>query len=66
MALANRSAAIYHMQQYKLAMDDLKELYAIGAYPKNLLYKVKDRSARCFLALEQRVSARNAFRYIFL
>jgi len=61
-ALANRSAALYHMKQYQLVLDDLTELYRVGAYPKNLQYKVAERKARCFLALEQRLSARDAFR----
>ncbi|XP_059482634.1 SET and MYND domain-containing protein 4 [Neocloeon triangulifer] len=62
LALANRSAALYNMKQYKFALKDIDELYTIGAYPKHLLHKVAERRARCFLALEQRVSARNAFR----
>lgn len=62
--MANRSAALYHMKQYRLVLDDLKELHRVGSYPKNLLYKVAERKARCYLALEQRVCARNAFRYI--
>ncbi|CAB3377928.1 Hypothetical predicted protein [Cloeon dipterum] len=62
LALANRSAALYNMKQYRLALNDIKELYAIGAYPKHLLYKVSERRARCFLAMDQRLSARDAFR----
>jgi hypothetical protein len=50
------------MKQYQLVLDDLTELYRVGAYPKNLQYKVAERKARCFLALEQRLSARDAFR----
>ncbi|KAK2584344.1 hypothetical protein KPH14_006734 [Odynerus spinipes] len=49
--LANRSAALYHLEQYQRCLDDIEEALKLG-YPKELRYKLDERQARCFLALK--------------
>lgn len=39
---ANRSAALYHLKKYKLALVDI-EIALNKFYPKNLCYKIYDR-----------------------
>lgn len=59
--LANRSAALYHMQKYDLALQDIE--LAEENYPKEMMYKLKERSARCHLANKHYEKALNAFKY---
>ncbi|XP_061397445.1 SET and MYND domain-containing protein 4 [Musca vetustissima] len=47
--LANRSAALYHLEKYDEAMIDIKRSLDYG-YPKDLLYKLYERLARCYMA----------------
>ncbi|KAM7345838.1 SET and MYND domain containing, class 4, member 3 [Cochliomyia hominivorax] len=47
--LANRSAALYHMEKYNETLIDIKRSLDYG-YPKDLLYKLYERQARCFMA----------------
>lgn len=47
-ALANRSAALYHLEKYNLALSDID--LAEKGYPKEIMYKLKERAARCHLA----------------
>lgn len=47
-ALANRSAALYHLEKYDLALVDIT--LAEKNYPKDMMYKLKERAARCYLA----------------
>ncbi|XP_037806669.1 SET and MYND domain-containing protein 4 [Lucilia sericata] len=47
--LANRSASLYHMEKYDETLIDIKRSLDYG-YPKDLLYKLYDRQARCYMA----------------
>lgn len=58
--LANRSAALYHMEKFNHALDDIE--LAEGNYPKEMLYKLKERAARCHLAKKAYESALNSFK----
>ncbi|XP_051162262.1 SET and MYND domain-containing protein 4-like isoform X2 [Leptopilina boulardi] len=57
----NRSAALYHLNDYELAIIDAEEAVKMG-YSKELLYKLDDRRARCLLALEEHSKAMDAFK----
>lgn len=46
--LANRSAALSHLNLYDQALADVE--LALPAYPKRLAYKLMERKARCLLA----------------
>ena len=46
--LANRSAALYHMEKFDHALQDIE--LAEENYPAEMLYKLKERAARCHLA----------------
>lgn len=59
-ALANRSAALYHLEKYDLALNDIA--LAEQAYPKEIMYKLKERAARCHLANKNLESALKAFK----
>ncbi|XP_037955909.1 SET and MYND domain-containing protein 4-like [Teleopsis dalmanni] len=48
-ALANRSATLYHMKKYDESLIDIKRSMELG-YPKDLLYKLYERQARCYMA----------------
>ena len=65
--LANRSAALYHLDRHQLALRDCDEALKLG-YPQHLLYKLEERRARCLLALKCHAMAfqafRNAIRYL--
>lgn len=58
---ANRSAALYHLEKYELALSDTEEAMNMN-YPKELHYKVEERRARCFLALKRQSAAAEAFK----
>lgn len=60
--LANRSAALYHMELYDLAISDID--LALPSYPKKMWYKLKERKARCLLAKEEFVAALESFKYL--
>uniref|UniRef100_A0A1A9WP51 SET domain-containing protein n=1 Tax=Glossina brevipalpis TaxID=37001 RepID=A0A1A9WP51_9MUSC len=47
--LANRSAALYHLDKYDETLIDIKRSLDYG-YPKDMLYKLYERQAKCFLA----------------
>lgn len=57
----NRSAALYHLEYYELALIDTEEAVKMG-YPKELLHKLEDRRARCLLALKEHFKATDAFK----
>lgn len=59
-ALANRSAALYHMENYDQALLDIA--LAEKGYPKHMLYKLKERCARCYLAKKDYEPALKSFR----
>lgn len=58
---ANRSAALYHLEKYEAALEDIRVAQNLG-YPKDIVYKVKDRKAKCLLALHQNKSALEALK----
>lgn len=58
--LANRSAALYHMERYDHALQDIE--LAEENYPAEIMYKLKERSAKCFLAKKSYENALNAFK----
>ncbi|KAK2723728.1 hypothetical protein QYM36_002165, partial [Artemia franciscana] len=57
LALANRSAAFYHLRKYKIAITDICEALEKG-YPKELQVKVIERRGRCYLETGEKVKAR--------
>ncbi|XP_025202672.1 SET and MYND domain-containing protein 4 [Melanaphis sacchari] len=58
---ANRSACLYHLENYDLAISDIQRALDHG-YPKDLRHKVYDRKARCFLATKQLKLALESFK----
>lgn len=58
---ANRSACLYHLENYDLAISDIQRALDHG-YPKDLQYKVYDRKAKCFLATKQLKLALESFK----
>ncbi|XP_017766370.1 PREDICTED: SET and MYND domain-containing protein 4-like [Eufriesea mexicana] len=59
--LGNRSATLYHLEQYSYALTDAEEALRVG-YPQELLYKIQERRARCLLGLKRHDEAILAFR----
>ncbi|XP_067007502.1 SET and MYND domain-containing protein 4 [Anabrus simplex] len=60
-AVANRSAALYHLEHHLLALQDVAFAISLN-YPQELRYKIFDRKARCLLARKQLKDAQGAFR----
>jgi hypothetical protein len=58
--LANRSAALYHMNEFDAALVEIKRAENAG-YPKDMLYKLSERKARCFLAKKNNEESLKAF-----
>jgi tetratricopeptide (TPR) repeat protein len=57
---ANRSAVLYHQQQYDASLKEIQR--AIDTkYPKDMMYKLKERKARCLLAKKSLGDALKAF-----
>lgn len=59
--LANRSAALYHLERYIETLQDIKRSLDLK-YPKEMSYKLLDRQARCYLALKQYPQAIHCFK----
>ncbi|XP_011883193.1 PREDICTED: SET and MYND domain-containing protein 4 [Vollenhovia emeryi] len=59
--LANRSATLHHLEHHEYALEDIEEASRLG-YPKDLLYKLEERRAKCFLGLKRHDEAVEAFR----
>lgn len=57
---ANRSAVLYHTEQYDAALSEI-ELATEAKYPKDMMYKLKERKARCMLAKKNLEEALKAF-----
>lgn len=57
---ANRSAVLYHTEQYDAALKEI-ELAIEAKYPKDMMYKLKERKARCLLAKKSLAEALKAF-----
>lgn len=58
--LANRSAALYHMEKYDQTIQDIE--LAEENYPKEMLHKLKERTARAHLAQKSYEKALNSFK----
>ena len=56
LALANRSAAAFHMSEYNACLADIA-LALKHDYPEKMAYKLYDRRGKCYCALEQPDSA---------
>ena len=52
LAFANRSAAAFHMSDYKACLADIVLALTYG-YPESKTYKLLDRRAKCYSALQQ-------------
>uniref|UniRef100_A0A8D9AQW4 SET and MYND domain-containing protein 4 n=1 Tax=Cacopsylla melanoneura TaxID=428564 RepID=A0A8D9AQW4_9HEMI len=59
--IANRSAVLNHLQKYEEALEDIQTALDLG-YPKDIAYKVKERKAKCLLAMKQHKSSLDAFK----
>lgn len=58
---ANRSAVLYHQSQYDEALTEIERAIK-SKYPKEIMYKLKERKARCLLAKKDLNAALTAFR----
>lgn len=61
--LANRSAALNHLEQFEDTLDDIKRCLSLG-YPGHLRFKVYERKARSLLLLKRNKEAITAFQYV--
>lgn len=59
--LANRSAALYHCKEFDAALKDIDRAIQLK-YPKDMLYKLMERKARCYLGKKNNVEALKAFK----
>lgn len=59
--LANRSAALYHLEKYDLALRDIQRALD-HQYPKQMMYKLTERKARCYLAKKDHEAALEWFK----
>ncbi|XP_023288361.1 SET and MYND domain-containing protein 4 isoform X2 [Orussus abietinus] len=59
--LANRSAALHHLEKHDFALTDIEEAISHN-YPKDMMYKLEERRARCLLALKRHAKAVEAFK----
>lgn len=50
-ALANRSATLFHMQKHSECLVDIRRALELQ-YPKDLIYKLYERQASCYMALK--------------
>lgn len=58
--LANRSAVLFSLKAYHLALDDITLAFQTG-YPDDLAYKLYDRKAKCLVAFKQMEQAKEAY-----
>nr|XP_033778333.1 SET and MYND domain-containing protein 4 isoform X2 [Geotrypetes seraphini] len=58
---ANRSAALFHLGQYQVCLEDIERALDSG-YPELLVYKVLLRRAECLLQLQKPQEAATIFR----
>merc|ERR1712088_396072 len=49
--LANRSAVLFSLKAYGMALDDIKLSFQMG-YPDDLAYKLYDRKAKCLVTFK--------------
>ncbi|XP_012254183.2 SET and MYND domain-containing protein 4-like [Athalia rosae] len=62
-AIANRSAALYYMDNFEDCLKDI-DLAISSGYPKKLQHKLYIRSAQCYLKLKNRKKAEVALRKV--
>lgn len=62
--LANRSAALSHIEAHELAIKDINRSLSLG-YPREMQYKIIERKAKSLLALKEDNSALAAFKLDF-
>lgn len=60
LALANRSAALVHLKQFRMAISDV-QLALQSAYPSNQRYKLYERIGYCYQQLGESAKARVAY-----
>ncbi|CAG0891243.1 unnamed protein product [Cyprideis torosa] len=60
LALANRSAALFHLRHFAHALVDIAEALKHN-YPKNLRFKLQDRRGCCYMNFGHRVEAAECF-----
>ena len=61
--LANRSAVLFSLKAYGMALDDIELSFRLG-YPDDLAYKLHDRRAKCLVAFKQMEDAGEAYRWL--
>ncbi|CAH1779756.1 unnamed protein product [Owenia fusiformis] len=61
LALANRSAALYHLGRLKECLTDCEAAFKHG-YPGDMHYKLHDRMGKCYTRLENREQSTNCFK----
>jgi len=58
--LANRSAVLFSLKAYNLAIDDIDLAFQLG-YPDDLAFKLYERKGKCLVAFKQMQSAKVAY-----
>lgn len=51
-SLGNRSACLYRMEMFQESIDDIQAALSLN-YPKESMFKLKERLAKSYLALEE-------------
>ncbi|XP_050427844.1 SET and MYND domain-containing protein 4-like [Adelges cooleyi] len=51
LAVANRSAVLYHMHEYRLCVEDVDRALRTGMYPPASVHKLLERKANCYRQL---------------
>ncbi|XP_050534330.1 uncharacterized protein LOC126901694 isoform X2 [Daktulosphaira vitifoliae] len=57
LAVANRSAVLYHMCEYSCCIKDVDRALLSGMYPQELTYKLLERKGNCFWKLGKKTQA---------
>ncbi|XP_013414149.1 SET and MYND domain-containing protein 4 [Lingula anatina] len=60
LALANRSAVLFHMQEYFLCLTDIEQSLE-NNYPDELKYKLEERKGKCYSKLKEKGKACESF-----
>ena len=60
LALANRSAALFHLKKHEDCLRDIEDALKAG-YPEDLQYKLYGRRGQCYQALKLNSEAKDAF-----
>ncbi|XP_064634402.1 SET and MYND domain-containing protein 4-like isoform X2 [Lineus longissimus] len=59
LGFANRSAALFHLQEYQMCLDDIAHALE-ASYPDHLQYKLYQRKGQCLIELHKFEEARQA------